>query len=102
MKCLIEIWIVSTKIWKWWINLSLYIVKKKIDYDEDEDDDSDDDEDKDDKKEEKKSIKFKRKKKDVKEEKNLISKKDDITEQIFSLSKTSQNRQKNMFKRKKK
>ena len=76
--------------------------KKKLDYDEDEDDDSDDDEDKDDKKEEKKSIKFKRKKKDVKEEKNLISKKDDITEQIFSLSKTSQNRQKNMFKRKKK
>ena len=34
--------------------------------------------------------------------KNSSSNKDDITEQIFSLSRTSQNRQKVMFKRSKK
>ena len=63
--------------------------KKKLDYDEDEDedDDSDDDEDKDDKKEKKKYIEFKRKKKEVKEEKKIINKKEDITEQIDSLYK---------------
>ena len=69
---------------------------------EDEDEDEDKDEDEDEKKCKKKSLKIKRKKIECKEKKNLINKKDDITEQIFSLSKTSQNRQKNMFKRKKK
>ena len=80
------------------LNNSEPLYRNKLDYSDDEDEDEDKDDEEEDKK---KSIKFKRKAKV--EEKNVnLSKKDDITEQIFSLSKTSQNRQKAMFKRKKK
>ena len=79
------------------LNNSEPLYRNNLDYDdEDEDEDKDDEEE-----DKKKSIKFKRKAK-VEEKNVMLSKKDDITEQIFSLSKTSQNRQKAMFKRKKK
>ena len=79
----------------------LYINYKKNEDIESEDEDEDEDEDEN-KKKSKKSIKIKKKKNNDKSEKRVINKKDDITEQIFSLSNTSQNRQKLMFKRKKK